>query len=158
MGIPDPQVRPDRDRFVLDAASADDWEALTGRPAAPSAGLAALLSRPTPWAGTAGEGEHDDAIAPGASGIWRVVTRSSEHFFDLDRGLYLRRPAGGAAFAHDGRWCRVTRLDTPPVVGGKFFMWFDDPDTPELLEHWRQSSTIGSVERYHGPDPAHRAG
>ncbi len=95
------------------------------------------------------------AVLPGeSSGVWLVTTRSSEHFFDLDRSMYLRRTVEGRDFPHDRRWCRLTRVETPVQVGGRFFVWFDDPDTPDTVEHWRMSSTVRSVERHDGADPA----
>lgn len=86
-------------------------------------------------------------LASATSGVWSVETRSSRHLFDLDEGMYMRSTTGEQKFAHDGRWCRITRMDVAPEVGGKFFLWFDDPDAPDLFEHWRQSSTIRSISR-----------
>lgn len=44
------QVLADRDRFVLDAAHAAEWERINRRPARELAGLRALAERPSPFA------------------------------------------------------------------------------------------------------------
>lgn len=156
--------------ILLDAAALHAWDGLTGRPAKHLPSLARLAERTPPWpedtasentfGRTSAEGTHANTsveaaagpdgtylrIPTAAGGVWKVVTRSSEHLFDLDTGRYMRTPEGGQPFDHDGRWCQVTRAEVEPQVGGKFFLWFDDPDTPELVEHWRQSSTITHIE------------
>jgi hypothetical protein len=39
-----------------------------------------------------------------------------------------------------------------PTVGGTSFLWFDDPDTPDTLEHYRISSTIVGIHRISNAD------
>lgn len=85
-------------------------------------------------------------------GRWRVQTAGSVHIFDLDRSTHVRhRGTSRAGFAHDGRVLRVTSWVRWPKVGGSFFIWLDDPDVPELVEHWRQSSEVVSIIQL-GPD------
>jgi uncharacterized protein (DUF1778 family) len=44
------RVLADRDRFELDAAAAEAWEALNARPARDLPGLRRLMKRPSPFA------------------------------------------------------------------------------------------------------------
>lgn len=43
------RVMADRDRFVLNQAAADAWEAINARPARELPGLRALMARPSPF-------------------------------------------------------------------------------------------------------------
>lgn len=43
------QVLADRDRFMLDAAAAADWDLINRRPARELAGLKRLMQRPSPF-------------------------------------------------------------------------------------------------------------
>ena len=43
------RVLADRDRFVLDPDSAEQWEAINDRPARELAGLRSLMARPSPF-------------------------------------------------------------------------------------------------------------
>jgi hypothetical protein len=87
-------------------------------------------------------------------GRWLVSTRGSEHTFDLDAGTYLRSPRPGhGRFRYDGQAVALTRVERWPQVGGTFFIWVDDPQTPELVEHWHQSSTVLSITKIHDEQP-----
>jgi hypothetical protein len=89
-----------------------------------------------------------DALDATHTGVWCVHTQGSVHEFDLDTYTYRRYPgAASNRFDHDGQPVALTRVERWPVVGGTFFIWFDDPAIPTLLEHWRQSSTIVRIER-----------
>lgn len=46
----------------------------------------------------------------------------------------------------DGNPMPITRVEAWPKVGTCFCVWFDDPDDPDLLEHYRISSTVQSIE------------
>jgi hypothetical protein len=86
-------------------------------------------------------------LTPQHRGRYLVTSQGSSHVFDLDAGTYERRPGQGRqAFAHDVRTLALTRVDEWPSVGGMFLIWFDDPDRPDELGHWRQSSIIRSIE------------
>jgi hypothetical protein len=88
------------------------------------------------------------ALTPQHRGRWLVTSRGSTHVFDLDLGTYQRTPGPGRQqFAHDERPMTLTRVERWPTVGEVFFIWLDDPDYPDELEHWRQSSTIRSIVR-----------
>lgn len=134
----------------LDADAAQAWDDLAGRPPRDIASLKQLWARTQPWEdGAAGSGDSGATLTlpDDSGGVWKVTTRSSAHIFDLDRMLYMRETSGGNSFAHDGRWCPLTRIETAPRVGEKFLIWLDDPDHPDVLEHWRVSSTITGIAR-----------
>ena len=87
------------------------------------------------------------ALSPASSGRWLIET-NSQHLFDLDERTYQRLPRPGrGSFAHDNAVVRLTRVERWPEVGKTFFVWFDDPERPESLEHWRQSSFVRSITR-----------
>jgi len=86
-------------------------------------------------------------LGPDSIGKWLITTQGSQHIWDLDNMTYQRLPGNGRGqFAHDNTTVHITRVDRWPHEGETFFIWFDDPDKPELLEHWRQSSTIVRIE------------
>ncbi len=67
---------------------------------------------------------------------------------DLDAGTYRRLPGPGrGSFDYDGELLTLTRIERWPTVGETFFIWFDDPSVPDLLEHWRQSGRVRTIER-----------
>lgn len=87
-------------------------------------------------------------LGPGDTGTWVVVTQRARHILDLDRRTYRREPGPGSSpMLHDGRTVSLTRVELWPKVGSVQLVWFDDPDRPDSLEHWRQSSTIRSIQR-----------
>jgi hypothetical protein len=89
-----------------------------------------------------------------SKGRYLVTTKGSQHIWDLDAMTYQRLPGTGnavlissrAVFAHDGDVLQITAVERWPEVGHTSLVWFDDPAHPQLLEHWRQSSTIVSIE------------
>jgi hypothetical protein len=94
-------------------------------------------------------------LDPGSRGRWLVHTRGSVHVLDLDAGTYQRRPGPASQrFAHDNTTLTLTHLDTWPEVGGRMLLWFDDPDHPDLLEHWRLTSTIRRITPAAPDEPA----
>jgi hypothetical protein len=87
-------------------------------------------------------------LTPQHRGRWLVTTQRSAHLFDLDTRTYERVPGPDSkAFAHDQRLLRLSRVERWPVVAGTFFIWLDDPEEPEVIEHWRQSSWIRTICR-----------
>ena len=91
-----------------------------------------------------------EALDEGCVGRWLVTTQGSTHVWDIrpDRVLYRRNPgAESAAFVADGDEVELTRIDRWPAVGATSLIWFDDPVAPELVEQWRQSSTVASITR-----------
>jgi hypothetical protein len=90
--------------------------------------------------------EQVDRLTPDLGGRWLVRSRRSEHLFDLDTWSY-QRTGEGRSFEHDGRSMSLTRVERWPAVGEVFFIWLDDPDIPDELEYWRQSSPIRSITR-----------
>ncbi len=86
------------------------------------------------------------SLAPGTAGRWLVRSHNTTHMLDLDAHTYERRPGPASQrFLHDGVPVRLTRVEVWPTVGGRMLIWFDDPDTPDLLEHWRLCSTIRGI-------------
>lgn len=99
------------------------------------------------------ECESVDELGPHDTGVWLVTTRHTTHTLDLDRHTYRRNPGpGGTPMEFDGQTVVFTRL-LYPRVGYAQLVFFDDPATPALLEHWRQSSTITAIQRLpHDPN------
>ena len=88
-----------------------------------------------------------DSLGPQDRGRWLVTTRGSRHLWDLDAGTYQRIPGEGrSAFPHDSAVVRITHVERWPKVGSTSLVWFDDPERPWETEHWRQCSTIESIE------------
>lgn len=88
-------------------------------------------------------------LAPQDEGRWIITTKhGTRHLFDLEACTYTRLPTPRSPrMVHDGRPMRLTVIERWPTIGGTFFIWADDPDQPEAIEHWRQSGTILSIER-----------
>lgn len=88
-------------------------------------------------------------LTPSDTGRWTITTkRGTQHLLDLDAHTYTRLPVPGSKLMdHDQQPMPLTRVERWPAVGVTFFLWTDDPDHPELLEHWRQSGTIVAIER-----------
>lgn len=108
-------------------------------------------SQPRETAGT-GDGVSVDQLTADDTGQWLVTTLGSRHVWDLDAGTYQRIPgATRASFDWDKAVVRLTRVERWPAVGSTSFIWFDDPALPDLVEQWRQSSTIVSIEAINRP-------
>jgi hypothetical protein len=89
-----------------------------------------------------------ERLEPGSAGRWLVKTRGSRHVWDLDAGTWQRLPGPGRSrFPWDQTPVRISRVERLPAVGDVAVLWFDDPDAPTAVEHWRQSSTITAIER-----------
>lgn len=87
-------------------------------------------------------------LGPGSTGRWLVRSRGTVHVLDLDAGTYERRPGPTSqTFAYDNQPVPLTRIEIWPEVGGRMFVWFDDPGLPEALEHYRVCSRIRSITR-----------
>lgn len=102
-----------------------------------------------------GEGEVRE-LGPEDTGRWLVTTaRGSRHVWDLDAWTYQRLPHADASFSapQDGQVLSITRVERWPAVGGTSLVWFDDLDAPNLLEHWRMSNVIVSIQRYPDVQP-----
>lgn len=86
-------------------------------------------------------------LGPDDTGTWVITTRHTQHVLDLDVRTYRREPGPDSTpMLHDGRTVAFTRL-VWPRVGDVQLVWFDDPDLPELFEHWRKSSTIAEIRQ-----------
>lgn len=82
-----------------------------------------------------------------STGRWLITTQGSQHILDLDAGTWKRIPGEGrSSFSHDDEVLEFTRIEAWPRVGSIFRVVFDDPGMPDYVEHWRQSSTIKSIE------------
>jgi hypothetical protein len=86
------------------------------------------------------------ALGPGSGGRWLIITRRTTHVLDLANGTYERRPGSTSqAFPFDNRPVPYSRITVWPRIGGQLVLWFDDPDHPTLLEHYRISSDISAI-------------
>jgi hypothetical protein len=89
-------------------------------------------------------------ITPEMSGNYIITTRNTLHKWNMVDGTiaYSRHPMDDSnPFWSDGEEYRITTVIKWPEVGKSFGFYFDDPETPLQLEHWRVSSTIKSIER-----------
>lgn len=87
-------------------------------------------------------------LGPDDTGTWAITTRHTRHVLDLDARTYRREPGPDSTpMPHDGRTVTLTRVQLWPTAGDVQLVWFDDPDLPELFEHWRKSSTIAEIRR-----------
>lgn len=67
---------------------------------------------------------------------------------DLDAWTYERRPGPTSrSFPFDNETLPLGRVELWPVVGQQMMVWFDDPVTPDTLDHYRVCSTISSIRR-----------
>jgi hypothetical protein len=106
-------------------------------------------------------GEQVDALDETTVGTWLVRTAGSTHLWEIeDDGeiWWTRLPGpGGGSLLYDGARHHVTRVDAWPAVGGIALLWFDDPANPVMVEQWRRSSLIRTIERLEpasGPRPS----
>lgn len=78
-------------------------------------------------------------------GRWLVRTRYTNHIWDLDAGMYTRVTGPESSLMDlDDTPVRFTKVALWPEVGGRSFVYFDDP-VESWLEHWRASSRIRSI-------------
>lgn len=81
-----------------------------------------------------------------STGRWLVYTNNTCHVLDLDAQTYERHPGPASGrFAGDSAVVRLTRVETWPQVGSSMMLWFDDPDVPWAVEHWRVSSPVRRI-------------
>lgn len=86
-----------------------------------------------------------DPLEPGATGAWLVHSRTSTHFLDFDKRLYMRFPGGDAmTMPYDLQPIALLRVDRWPKVGGQMLVW-TDADEARLLEQWRICATIKAI-------------
>jgi len=91
-----------------------------------------------------------DKIAPDMSGSYIITTGNTIHKWNMVDGTitYSRHPIDNSnPFWSDGKEFIVTDVIHWPEVGKSFGFYFDDPEFPDAIEHWRVSSTIKSIER-----------
>jgi len=101
------------------------------------------VNTPVPEEETQAVGE----LGPGDGGRWLITTRTSEHVLDLDAWTYWRRPGPGAVTAAaDVGPLRLLRVPVWPQVGGYLYVWYQDPDRPDLQERWHRTATIARIE------------
>ena len=87
-------------------------------------------------------------LGPDSTGRWLVTTQRSTHVWDLDAGTYMRQPGDGSErFGLEGQPMKITRVERWPAVGDRSIVWFDDPEFPNVMEHYRVSSAIRSIEQ-----------
>ena len=82
------------------------------------------------------------------SGPWLVQTRGSTHVWDLDAMTYTRRrgPDGvPRRMTFDRQAVPITRVEARPEGSVSFVVWCDNPEDPDLVQHYRSSSTIRSI-------------
>jgi hypothetical protein len=90
-----------------------------------------------------------DKITPDMSGSYVITTRNTIHKWNMSDGTitYSRHPLDQSnPFWSDGEEYRITTVIKWPEVGESFGFYFDDPEYPDTVEHWRASSTVKSIE------------
>lgn len=95
-------------------------------------------------------GESVQELTGDSTGRWLITTKGTEHIWDLDEMTYTRIPSAASksgAMAFDNEPMRINRVVWWPKVGERPYLWYDDPERPELWEHYRISSVIKSIER-----------
>lgn len=87
-----------------------------------------------------------------SSGSWLVTTQGSQHIFNFDNFFYKRMPqdSSSGSFHYDNLELKISRIEIYPKVNSKFYIFVDDLDFPNLLEHWRISSKIVSIQKISG--------
>ena len=89
-----------------------------------------------------------ERLTPDMIGKWLVTTRGSQHIWDLDNMTYCRiNTSGKNPMDFDDKTFQITAVAVWPRVGFVSKVYYDDPNYPNDLEQWRQSSTIKSIEQ-----------
>lgn len=88
------------------------------------------------------------------SGLWRVSTRDSTHYFDLDARTVTRVPGTNATPGINDVARPLRSIDTLTVgLGGRWTMhtdgWSDSIDY-----YWHESSVVAKIERVLSERPA----
>jgi hypothetical protein len=88
-------------------------------------------------------------LTSSSTGKWIVTSQGSRHIFDLDNFTYKRIPGDlSQNFSYDSEEVKLSSIKVYPKVSSSFYIFFDDLDFPDSLEHWRISSTIVSIDKY----------
>lgn len=79
-------------------------------------------------------------------GVWRVVTRDSTHYVDLERGTVTRVPGADAPPTVNDRARPLRTIDALRVgARGRWTMYTDGPD--EVIDFfWADSSLVAAIE------------
>jgi hypothetical protein len=90
-----------------------------------------------------------DTIDANSTGRYLVSTQSSQHIWDLDAMTYQHLSTKrGSGSPQDTEVLPITVVERWPAVGCTSLLWFDElVETILPIEHWRQSSTIVSIEQ-----------
>lgn len=91
-----------------------------------------------------------DKLDAAVSGVWLVISKGSQHMWNLDAMTDTRVPGAArlsGTFALDGRPIPIARVERWPRVGATSLFFFDDPTETARYEHYRQSSRIKSITR-----------
>jgi hypothetical protein len=90
-----------------------------------------------------------EAIDANSTGRYLVATQSSQHIWDLDEMTYQHLSAKrGSGPSQAAEVLPITIVERWPAVGCTSLLWFDElVETILPIEHWRQSSTIISIEQ-----------
>lgn len=84
-------------------------------------------------------------------GVWLVKEKNASHIFNLDKMIYIR-VAGKKSkrYPGDGDPQIINTVALYPMVGHRFLIFTDDGEIPHLMEQWRLSDTIISIEEFNG--------
>lgn len=79
-------------------------------------------------------------------GVWRVVTRDSTHYVDLERGTVTRVPGADAPPTVNDRARPLRTIDVMRVGDrGRWTMYTDGPDE-DIDFFWAKTSLIAAIE------------
>jgi hypothetical protein len=87
-----------------------------------------------------------ESLGPSSHGRWLIHSRGTVHLLDLDARTYRRQPGPTSqSFPYDNQDLELSRVEVWPQVGGRMLLFFDDPEHPDLIEHYRVCSRIQSI-------------